>query len=73
MWHYNLDGSFDDVVFQFIGSTSILTIVDKFDIDRDAAVPESVYQGRVREKNQCYSSRNYSLCTAEIGEWSVRN
>lgn len=50
MWHYNLDGSFDDVVFQFIGSTSILTIVDKFDIDRDAAVPESVYQGRVREK-----------------------
>ena len=49
VWQYNLDGSFDDVVLQFINSFTTLTIVDKHDINRDAAVPESVYLGRIRE------------------------
>ena len=49
MWKYNLDGSFDDVVLQFINSSTTLTIVDKHDINRDAAVPESVYLGRIQE------------------------
>ena len=49
MWKYNLDGSFDDVVLQFINSSTTLTIVDKHDINRDAAVPENVYLGRIQE------------------------
>ena len=49
MWQYNLSGSFDDVLLQFIGDPTILTIVDKFEIDRDAAVPESIYKGRIEE------------------------
>ena len=49
MWQYNLSGSFENVVVQFIGDPTILTIVDKYDINRDAAVPESVYQGRIEE------------------------
>ena len=49
VWQYNLDGSFGDVVFQFLGSSATLVIVDKHDINVDAAVPESVYQGRIQE------------------------
>ena len=49
VWKYNLDGSFDDVVLQFINSSTTLTIVDKHDINRDAAVPENVYLGRIQE------------------------
>lgn len=49
MWQYNLDGLFDDVIIEFIGSTAILTIVDKHDINLDASVPESVYQSRIQE------------------------
>ena len=48
VWQYNLGGSFDDVVFRFIG-TATLTIMDKHDLNRDAAVPKKVYQGRVQE------------------------
>ena len=48
VWRYNLSGSFDDVVFRFIG-TATLTIVDKHDLNRDAAVPKKVYKGRVQE------------------------
>ena len=44
VWQYNLDGTFGDVVFQFTGSTASLPIVDKFDLNLDAAVPESVYR-----------------------------
>lgn len=36
--------TFGDVVFQFTGSTASLPIVDKFDLNLDAAVPESVYR-----------------------------
>ena len=37
------------MVLQFINSSTTLTIVDKHDISRDAAVPESVYLGRIQE------------------------
>ena len=64
MWQYNLSGSFDDVVVQFIGDPTILTIVDKYDINRDAAVPESVYQGRIEE--------NINATEAEITIFALR-
>ena len=73
MWHYNLDGSFDDVVFQFIGSTSTLTIVDKHDINRDAAVPESVYQGRILENINATQAEItiFALQRSESGEYEI--
>ena len=49
VWQYNLDGSFGDVVFKFIGSSSSLTIVDKHDINLDAVVLGSFYRGRIKE------------------------
>ena len=49
MWQYNLTGSFGGVLLQFLGSSSSLTIVDKYDINVDAAIPESVYQDRIQE------------------------
>ena len=48
VWQYNLDGTFDRLVFQFSGS-SPTTILVKHDINLDAVVQESVYQGRVQE------------------------
>nr|XP_058945534.1 hemicentin-1-like isoform X2 [Pocillopora verrucosa] len=73
MWHYNLDGSFDDVVFRFIGSTSTLTIVDKHDINRDAAVPESVYQGRILENINATQAEItiFALQRSESGEYEI--
>ena len=73
MWHYNLDGSFDDVVFQFIGSTSTLTIVDKHDINRDAAVPERVYQGRILENINATQAEItiFALQRSESGEYEI--
>ena len=49
VWQYNLDGLLDEVTLEFIGTTAILTIVDKHDINLNAAVPESVFQGRIQE------------------------
>ena len=73
MWHYNLDGSFDDVVFRFIGSTSTLTIVDKHDINHDAAVPESFYQGRILENINATQAEIiiFALQRSESGEYEI--
>ena len=49
VWHYNLSGAFDDVVLKFINSTTSITIVDKFNKDRDAKVSSSKYRGRIEE------------------------
>ena len=49
VWQYNLTGSFGDVLLQFLDSSPSRTIVDKYDINVDAAIPESVYQGRIQE------------------------
>ena len=49
MWQYNLDGTFQNAFFRFINSSDTLTIVYKHDINLDAAVPESVYEGRIQE------------------------
>ena len=49
VWQYNPGGTLSEVIFRFIGSTATITIVDKFDINRDAVVPRRIYQGRVQE------------------------
>ena len=48
MWQYNLDGTFDRLVFQF-SSSSPTTILNKHDINLDAVVLDSPYQGRIQE------------------------
>ena len=49
VWRYNFDGTFRSVVFRFIGSSTNLVILNKHDINLDAAVPLPVYQGRIQE------------------------
>ena len=49
VWQYNFDGTFRSVAFRFSGSSATLTILYKHDINLDAAVPETVYQGRIQE------------------------
>ena len=49
VWQYNLDGTFQNLFFRFSGSSATLTILYKHDINVDAAVPETVYQGRIQE------------------------
>ena len=73
VWQYNLDGSFDDVVLQFIGSTTTLTIVDKHDINRDATVPSSIYQGRIQENINATQTEIaiFALQRSESGEYEI--
>ena len=73
VWEYNLDGSFDDVVIQFIGSTITLTIVDKHDINLDAWVLRSVYQGGIKENiNATRAEITISvLQRSESGEYEI--
>ena len=49
VWQYNLSETFDRVIFQFIGSSPSRTILVKRDINLDATVPKSFYQGRIQE------------------------
>ena len=49
VWRYNFDGTFRSVVFRFIGSSTNLVILNKHDINLDAAVPLPVYQGHIQE------------------------
>ena len=73
LWRYNLTGSFVGVVFRYIGSTATLTILDKFDVNRDAAVPKKVYQGRVQE-NINVTQAEITISTlqrSESGEYEI--
>ena len=74
MWQYNLDGSFGDVLLQFLGSFSSLIIVDKYDINVDAAIPESVYQGRIQENINATRAEItiFALQRSESGEYDIQ-
>ena len=74
VWQYNLDGSFGDVFVQFLGSSATLTIVDKHDINVDAAVPESVYQGRIQEYINATRAEItiFELQRSESGEYEIQ-
>ena len=73
VWQYNLDGPFGDVLLQFLDSSPSRTIVDKYDIDVDAVVPESVYQGRIRENINATRAEItiFALQRSESGEYEI--
>ena len=72
MWQYNLSGTFDRVVFRFSSSPS-RTIVFKNDINLDAKVPESVYQGRIQENINATRAEItiFTLQRSESGEYEI--
>ena len=63
VWQYNLDGTFDRLVFQFSGS-SPTTILVKYDINVDAVVSDSPYQNRIQE--------NINTTRAEIAIFALQ-
>ena len=73
VWQYNLTGSFGDVLLQFLDSSPSLTIVDKYDINVDAAIPESVYQGRIQENINATRAEItiFALQRSESGEYEI--
>ena len=73
VWQYNLTGSFGDVLLQFLDSSPSLTIVDKYDINVDAAIPESVYQGRIQENINATRAEVtiFALQRSESGEYEI--
>ena len=73
VWQYNLSGTFDRVLFRF-GSSPSRTIVFKNDINLDAKVPESVYQGRIQEKINTTRAEItiFALQRSESGEYEIQ-
>ena len=73
VWQYNLTGSFGDVLLQFLDSSPSRTIVDKYDINVDAAIPESVYQGRIQENINATRAEVtiFALQRSESGEYEI--
>ena len=72
MWQYNLDGTFRSVVFRSIGS-STLVILNKHDINLDAAVPKSFYKGRIQENINATQAdiTIFALQRSESGEYDI--
>ena len=73
VWQYNLDGTFHSVALRFIGSSLSRTIVYKFDINLDAVVPQSFYQGRIQENINATRSEItiFALQRSESGEYEI--
>ena len=73
VWQYNLSGTFDRVLFRF-GSSPSRTIVFKNDINLDAKVPESVYQGRIQENINATRAEItiFELQRSESGEYVIQ-
>ena len=73
VWQYNLDGTFRSVVLRFISSSSSRTIVYKFDINLDAVVPKSFYQGRTQENINTTREEItvFALQRSESGEYEI--
>ena len=73
MWHYNLGGTFHSVVFRFIGSSTNLVILNKHDTNLDAAVPSSVYQGRIQENINATRAEItiFALQRSESGKYEI--
>ena len=73
MWQYNLIGTFDRVLFRFISSSPSRTILIKRDINLDAGVPNSFYQGRLQENINATRSdiTIFALQRSESGEYEI--
>ena len=73
VWQYNLGGTFDRLVFKFYSSSSSTTILVKHDLNLDAVVPESVYQGRIQENINSTRAEItiFALQRSESGEYEI--
>ena len=72
MWQYNFGATFRSVVFRSIGS-STLVILNKHDINLDAAVPKSFYKGRIQENINATQAdiTIFALNRSESGEYDI--
>ena len=73
VWQYNLDGVFDRVLFRFSSSPS-RSIVFKRDINLDARVTESFYQGRIQENINATRAEItiFALNRSESGDYEIQ-
>ena len=73
VWQYNLSGTFDRVLFRFVSSSPSRAIVVKRDINLDAWVPHSFYQGRLQENINATRSdiTIFALQRSESGEYEI--
>ena len=73
VWHYNLSGTFDTVVFRFVSSFTSRTIVFKRDLNLDAVVPKSFYKGRVHGNINAARAEItiFELQRSESGEYEI--
>ena len=74
VWQYNLSGMFDRVVFQFVNSSPSRTILIKRDINLDATVPNSFYQGRIQEIINAERAEItiFALQRSESGDYEIQ-
>ena len=72
VWQYNFGATFRSVVFRSIGS-STLVILNKHDINLDAAVPKSFYKGRIQENINATQAdiTIFALQRSESGEYDI--
>ena len=72
MWQYNFGATFRSVVFRSIGS-STLVILNKHDVNLDAAVPKSFYKGRIQENINATQAdiTIFALNRSESGEYDI--
>ena len=72
VWQYNFGATFRSVVFRSIGS-STLVILNKHDINLDAAVPKSFYKGRIQENINATQAdiTIFALNRSESGEYDI--
>ena len=72
VWQYNFGATFRSVVFRSIGS-STLVILNKHDVNLDAAVPKSFYKGRIQENINATQAdiTIFALNRSESGEYDI--
>ena len=72
VWQYNLDGVFERVLFRFSSSPS-RNIVFKKQLNVNATVPESFYQGRIQENINATRAEItiFTLQRSESGEYEI--
>ena len=73
VWRYNFDGTFRSVILRFFDSSTNLVILNKHDINLDAAVPSSVYQGRIQENINATRAEItiFALQRSESGQYEI--
>ena len=73
VWQYNLSGVFDRVTFRFLSSSTTRIIVFKRNLNIDAAIPDSDFQGRIQENINATRAEItiFELQRSESGEYEI--